>query len=854
MLHYCSPQQRKIVLDDSKIKLINGCAGSRKTDTIIKIGIKEYNNNSKAQILFITMVSSVTNEIRKRLEKKLGIKFIKKGNHYINKNIEITNFDAMIHTQLLYQKDDIVFNAGSCYNKKVKHLYTKYISKKKHRDFINHNGKSVDVILIDEFQDIPNTKVKVLTGIIKNNKNIIAVAAGDYLQTIFEHAIMGIGKKSNIHPMRLWEKELDSIKFELNICFRCPQSHINFVNLLMNDFQKKLSITPVEGRANQAADLGHTPIMFYHPPLSHNHSAFITSNMIIDSLRTIRSFDSNFHPGDVAIIMTKSNNNPLYHQLEHNLNKFYTEIGFKNKVKLFETKRDGVHQTINWDGMSNRTVLLSVHGIKGKGYKIVFFLGLTEGALPNETHLFKHTELLDQSLLNVALTRSTKWLFVGFTKTMMSRYIKKYYDQLHKYCVLTWDNKTWNTNIYEQICTGINKHYHDIQPNGKKTPWLKNPNYKNEPVYRANKLVSSVKYDIATLYEHYRELDDQNYIGKPIIIKFGKRIKNDLEPKLLPIYGVMAEMILEREINLLAPCLDKYSFFIENDIYYTTDERLLNIVKDEQFNNKINMGLITKHNYKTHIKEILNKYSKYLRSYPSLKKEISDLLNLRKAKYIMPIIFQSKVFRDSVREFISTKKSSEIETSVFWNMALASSVIDDSGAQNRTSDLTLHMYMNWYAEDISDLLGNIANFIKLLKDDETVSFHQKYALVDRETDGDMLKTMGLSYSTKYGIIGESDMISSKRKELFEVKCPVSKNFAPRWTTQAVLYSCLYKLCSDETLGQNSLNYVSVVDLGNGFYYRYKLNSKFNEKRIIMGALNKLGHRNRHVKRLIDIAY
>ena len=37
---YFSKEQKNIIEDDSRIKLINGCAGSRKTDTIIKNGIK----------------------------------------------------------------------------------------------------------------------------------------------------------------------------------------------------------------------------------------------------------------------------------------------------------------------------------------------------------------------------------------------------------------------------------------------------------------------------------------------------------------------------------------------------------------------------------------------------------------------------------------------------------------------------------------------------------------------------------------------------------------------------------------------------------------------------------------------
>ena len=70
-MEFISKIQREIVLSPSNLKLINGCAGSRKTDTLIKCGLEKI---ARGNLLFLTLVSSVTDEIRKRLEKMLGIK------------------------------------------------------------------------------------------------------------------------------------------------------------------------------------------------------------------------------------------------------------------------------------------------------------------------------------------------------------------------------------------------------------------------------------------------------------------------------------------------------------------------------------------------------------------------------------------------------------------------------------------------------------------------------------------------------------------------------------------------------------------------------------------------------------
>ena len=82
--NYISEQQQHIVESQSKYKLINGCAGSRKTDTLILSAIEHMELHHKP-ILFLTLVTSVTLEIKSRLENYLDIKIEKIGvsNHYV---------------------------------------------------------------------------------------------------------------------------------------------------------------------------------------------------------------------------------------------------------------------------------------------------------------------------------------------------------------------------------------------------------------------------------------------------------------------------------------------------------------------------------------------------------------------------------------------------------------------------------------------------------------------------------------------------------------------------------------------------------------------------------------------------
>lgn len=78
------PQIHPILFFFEKNSQISIKLGSHKTDTLIKCAIRDLYVNSRP-ILFLTLVGSVTFEIKTRLEARLGIKIAKSGisNHYV---------------------------------------------------------------------------------------------------------------------------------------------------------------------------------------------------------------------------------------------------------------------------------------------------------------------------------------------------------------------------------------------------------------------------------------------------------------------------------------------------------------------------------------------------------------------------------------------------------------------------------------------------------------------------------------------------------------------------------------------------------------------------------------------------
>src|ERR1044071_3802293 len=120
--NFCSDEQRRAVElalgadgKGGKSIVLKGCAGSRKTETLIIIGVMEFLQGKR--VLFVTLVTSVTVEIMTRLTERIpGSWFEKTGNHYtlhtaeeededsntsaITGSIQVSNLDAVIHSRL----------------------------------------------------------------------------------------------------------------------------------------------------------------------------------------------------------------------------------------------------------------------------------------------------------------------------------------------------------------------------------------------------------------------------------------------------------------------------------------------------------------------------------------------------------------------------------------------------------------------------------------------------------------------------------------------------------------------------------------------------------------------------------
>lgn len=787
-MDYISLEQKKIVLDKSLIRKISGCAGSRKTDTMIKCGIYHLLSSKKQQCcLFLTLVGSVTDEITERLSKYLNIKIERQGisNHYIgnwkNHIIEIANYDAFIHRQL--QEYDDIEMFSSDFDKKANDLLNIIQKTNKHDKLLLKNGMEASIVLVDEFQDISSVRAQILIEFFKKNKNNTKlVILGDILQTIFSQALADLK-----HPLLIID-ELKPTKFRLNKCFRCPKGHLDVVNCITKPFRLKYQIPEIESHFDIP---NNKPLFFTHESISSNLGSYETAQTVFNMIQILINNDENINYNDIVIIMKRSNHQLVFQHLANLFNK--NNLG--NKYLLSKTKSfQNDHCPINWQEGKEKLMMLSIHGDKGKGHPVVFFLGFSGGTIPEERHFYKMDELLSQSLVNVALTRSTKYLFIGMTRTYPSFYFYQCYDELKNLAYFSWKTENIKDSVIKKICQSGIKNYNDhplIHKSNIRKQMLLTPirniifiNQDDKCKYFMKKC-SITKTKIGFSISYNIEEEKQYIINACIKILFLKKIKNSL---LQTIFIPIIEM------------------FITNNVYYTDDCNILSQVKDYNLNKFV-------------IKD-LNYWTRMVKK-----------IGLREFKN--PVLIIHLIFKDSIYKcLLNLIQNDKINFKDLWNVG----IFYLEYLENQSIYNILLLY-NTLFENINKFEENINNYINYYKNEfsngfKNFRFQQKSSIIDIIQDKNELQEIGFQSDLdcdkkyfidgyKFGISSTIDFIDIKNKILIDFKISMKNECKEEWIFQNIISSLI-----SHNNKYIKIQYIHIYNILKGTLYSFKLSSKY----------------------------
>lgn len=809
-IDYISDIQKKIIKSPDSLKLINGCAGSRKTDTLIKCAIYEIVKFGH-HVLFLSEVNSVIDEIKNRVETILGVTMhkIRKSNHYIayyeGKTIQISTFSSWIHSQLSrYCGYEGVENIGDHYSEKTE-LLIRIIGEKKCGYFYLKNDIIANLILIDEFQDIENSKIKILSEMLKYESTNRFFFVGDYLQTIY------LKNTDNLqeHPMRVMQNHGAST-FQIDICYRCPLAHITFCNFLMEEFQKEYGIPPIRTLSKNQED---KPFLFPHLGLIDNSNSLDTSRRILMIIEILFNIETSLLPEDIVVICPKSNDSAIYHQLKNELHNYYQKRGLENHVTHFQTRADGYHNTIDWEKAKGKTVLTSIHGEKGKGHQVVFFIGFSHKSLPMEFRVGKKEELIDKSLMNVALTRSLKYLFIGFTNSHESHYLSQHREDLQKHCYLAWKPEMIDHPVYRKIAKSLQENvnfYH-----------LGEPQFKNE---KRKKLLYTGLCDFLNVKDNISK-NIENPL-KTINLLFCHRkvfgevtlLQQITEEDHYLILGILGELMIQRKVNR-DDLMGRFKYYGDkNNIKYEKNERFLCFVRDMKINQFFGT-VFYEENLQKIIKSIEKSDDGQMGHMSQYKKYLASLADLKKyPRLVIDHFYATSEFSKNIKCFLKPVDNREIPSTVWWNISLFHIQIVSKLSMPYNKN-----YYNYFSENLEKLHNNIDNFIPYLS--TKLKFDNDHNIIKKITDQALLGELGFDKEDDnlvfkegyyFGIKGISDIYDRENETLIEIKTSKLKDIPDEWIVQSYMYYLLRRKI------HYPVKYIIIVNILSGYFSKYEI--------------------------------
>lgn len=747
---YINSDQESVCQSGARYIILEGVAGSRKTDTLVRLGIRRHLREKK-NVLFLTQVGSVTDEICSRVGQWLGAPVYRQAgsNHYLalscGRTVEVANFDAWVHRQLQDQGWNLLQSMGSYHAFKSRSL----AGLDNFRGFCLKNGEHADEVLVDECQDFDPVKAQLIVSLLQKAPHVRAAFCGDYMQTIFEQSLDGT------HPLTIFAGLPSCERFYMQKCYRCPAGHVAFCNRLLRPALETHKCRPIVATNHDDAN---KPFLFTHGGTSRRYDVVLLVAQLCQMTGVLLDHDPTLRPQDFCFMMRKSNQQPVFDKLRVRLEEMWAARGCPNAVVHFATQHDGYRNPIQWEHAAGKSCLISIHGDKGKGHKVVFFIGLTQKSIPDECAMHKDKELLFHSLLNVALTRSTKYLMVGFHHAQPSVYLTRAVP-LEGHAHVSWAR---NDNTLADRLAACSRFpapnlIHDV---GRAQPL-------HVPTLRMLSVV-----EISRRYERPEDLFGFN--PRVEVVKFGRRVRIQAPDDAYPVLAGMCELVLMRELRPDDFLRDLEWF--PQQVLFTDDERLLSWSHDFRLAKWVNTDM-----YAQQVDLMRGTYATVLENDAALRGLVDQLR--QRPSHVLRTWFGTQRFRQCVEAFRSGQPTAQD----WWLLALLFYELQNRGSYHGAGVVL-------YQPQFQALYKNIRSFISLLTGN--VVFRPCHDVLASVSDPEALADLGFERALDdhyfengyhYGILGTSGVMDGRA--LYDVKVsPV--DFAMEWFMQTSFHANL----------------------------------------------------------------
>lgn len=308
--------------------------------------------------------------------------------------------------------------------------------------FMPNSLDKFDYIFVDEVQDLNLAQIKMLELIVKDNSVLVLV--GDRLQTLYKF------RGSFHNSMNYMKDKFKLEEYPLTTCFRCPTSHIDFLNATsintkirpFNDkkgsiihltkesfFDKIPYIDDSTILCRNNADIMEIAIKFlsYNKKVKINNGSDILKQIegVYKKHKKMSDEDYfNYLVSGVVKVSKKIENEKDAMKKRNMIQKLdlikLCIMLLRKNNKSREFALADLRKIIN---VKNSTKLTTIHSFKGGEDNIVYFYGYDKFPLFDAQLDDDDMAQEEINMLNVALSRSKDTLYIVNTKTKKKRYL-----------------------------------------------------------------------------------------------------------------------------------------------------------------------------------------------------------------------------------------------------------------------------------------------------------------------------------------------------------------------------------------------------------------------------------------------
>ncbi len=434
---------------------------------------------------------------------------------------------------------------------------------------------------------------------------------------------------------------------------------------------------------------------------------------------------------------------------------------------------------------TDHVTLTTVYKAKGLEWDVVFFIGCSDKFFPVETDNISIQE--ERRAWFVGISRAKRYLYISFTDNAITRFVKEIPRQYYNF--VNYDIKYFDYN-------NVRNTKYDIEV----TKILQMLQEKDIERMRYLNLLPNLNPQIIKIHDstQFNDVINNYYLHADFgefVDRYITRCLGEINPKFNGLKDRCAEKIITC-VTLEAEQYDIYRKYnsnfkinIKNITKNMSEDEYIDIISTPDTNNYADTIRIKKieTNDRILVKNIISKIKT---------KSILCKMNISDIEVFQDNYLPNN-FKDCITNSYKIYKNKKMKTNDIlediYNVSLCGNVMNE-----RRRLLYRNVYTD-FTEDYHIMFTHIQKYLLTIKDDKLIC-------------------KNVVASSKYDIVGETDLIDKSSKKIIDYKCSSSTTCKLEWILQLLTYTALYKTNNKK----NSIEHIEIYNPLQGVIYLFNI--------------------------------